>query len=383
MKKTLSSVIYSIIAAVVLLGGISGWFIYDHARKEASLNAVLDELTLEIDEAKLEVEYGASFDPLSVVKSFEGDMKIDCTVDTHVIGDTPFTVILSKEDPYGQTAEKNFHYTVHVKDTMKPEIKLKEESFSFTTGSTFVVESNVESVYDPADGPLMRADTLDKGKWVIEDDLNLDEPGDYTVIVKAMDRNGNESSASYSVTIEEPVPEPEFGPVAGTSEYPYYIRINRALNVVNIYTLDENGIYSVPFRAMVCSTGDATPLGTYNTTIKYRWRALFGGVYGQYATRIVDSILFHSVPYFSEDPSDLEYEEYNKLGTAASMGCVRLCVEDVLWIYNNCPIGTAVEFYDDWENPGPFGKPVPITIDVNDERRGWDPTDPDPNNPWK
>ena len=46
------------------------------------------------------------------------------------------------------------------------------------------------------------------------------------------------------------------------------------------------------------------------------------------------------------------------------------------------PVGTTVELYDDFDYPGPMGKPEPLTIDINDERRGWDPTDPDPNNPW-
>lgn len=380
MNKTLKSVIYSIIAAVIVIGGITGWFIYDHARKEKALNEALDTLYLEIDDSRLNIEYGDEFDVRSIIKDYSGDMKIEGDVDTKTPGDTKITVSLSKEADFNQTAQKDFYITVQVKDTKKPEIKFTEESVSFETGSTFVPESMVESVKDPVDGDLEKADTLDKGKWVIEDDVNPDEAGDYTITVRAMDLNGNEASASLAVTVNEP--DPGFVPVAAVKGYPYYIRINRALNVVNIYTADEKGYYTVPYKAMVCSTGDATPLGTYNTTAKYRWLSLYGGVYGQYATRIVGAILFHSVPYFTEDPSDLEYDEYNKLGTAASMGCVRLCVEDVLWIYNNCPIGTAVEFYDNYDSPGPLGKPTPLTIDTSDERRGWDPTDPDPNNPW-
>ena len=39
--------------------------------------------------------------------------------------------------------------------------------------------------------------------------------------------------------------------------------------------------------------------------------------------------------------------------------------------------------YDDAENPGPMGMPGTLTIDPADEtRRGWDPTDPDPANPY-
>ena len=124
-------------------------------------------------------------------------------------------------------------------------------------------------------------------------------------------------------------------------------------------------------------------LGIYSIKKKWRWQALFGNVYGQYATQIVGNILFHSVPYLKMyDPSSLEYEEYDKLGTKASLGCIRLTVEDAKWIYEYCDSETKVEFYAD-ENPGPFGKPTSQKISDKEELRNWDPTDPDENNPWR
>ena len=161
----------------------------------------------------------------------------------------------------------------------------------------------------------------------------------------------------------------------------YYIRVNRSQNTVTVYERDESGAYTVPVKAMVCSVGRATPLGTYRTSDRYVWRELFGYVYGQYATRITGHILFHSVPYTSMRKNTLKYAEYNKLGTSASMGCVRLSVADAKWIYDNCAPGTQVNFYDG-DDPGPLGKPAAAVIDENDARRGWDPTDPDPENPW-
>ena len=86
-------------------------------------------------------------------------------------------------------------------------------------------------------------------------------------------------------------------------------------------------------------------------------KILTGNVCGQYATQIVQGILFHSVPYLRQDKSTLKYEEYDKLGTSASDGCIRLTVEDAKWIYDNCDSGTLVEFYGD-TNPGPLGKPT-------------------------
>lgn len=170
----------------------------------------------------------------------------------------------------------------------------------------------------------------------------------------------------------------------------YYVKVNNTANVVTIYTKDAEGNYTVPVKAMICSIGTATPTsGKYKLNgTKHRWHTLFGHtpgtyVYGQYTTAIVGNILFHSVPYTTKgDPSTLEYQEYDKLGTKASAGCIRLTVQDAAWIYNNISTGTIVEFYND-SNPGPLGKPGAQKISGNTVCRGWDPTDPDSRSPWR
>ena len=167
------------------------------------------------------------------------------------------------------------------------------------------------------------------------------------------------------------------------AEFPYYIKVNRRQNCITVYTSDENGEYTVPYKAMICSTGlyNATPRGTFHLSTKYLWRELYGKVYGQYATRITGGVLFHSVPYYKKSKSALCTEKYNKLGQQASMGCVRLTVEDAKWIADNCPSGTTVEIYDN-DDPGPLGKPEAAHIDTDSPNKGWDPTDPDVENPW-
>lgn len=169
-----------------------------------------------------------------------------------------------------------------------------------------------------------------------------------------------------------------------TGSTPYYIRVNNQANVVTVYGKDEEGNYTVPVKAMICSTGSATPRsGKYKIPgSKSRWRALYGGVYGQYVTNIVGAILFHSVPYTQIGADCLEWWEYDKLGTSASMGCVRLTVVDAQWVYNNISSGTTVEFYSD-SNPGPLGKPSAQKISGNVECRDWDPTDGAEGNPWR
>ena len=61
---------------------------------------------------------------------------------------------------------------------------------------------------------------------------------------------------------------------------------------------------------------------------------------------------------------------------------MRLCVADEKWLYDNCPEGFPCCIYDEATSPGPLGKPQGIIIDTADARRGWDPTDPNPDNPW-
>jgi surface-anchored protein len=160
----------------------------------------------------------------------------------------------------------------------------------------------------------------------------------------------------------------------------YWIKVNRKMNTVTVYQY-TNGKYKA-VKAMACSVGKngATPKGNYNTQEKLRWHVLMGNVWGQYCTRIYKGYLFHSVWYYSKSKSAQSTKQYNKLGKAASHGCVRLTVADSKWIYDHCPVGTKVTIYDS-SNPGPLGKPSTIKVSTS-KKQGWDPTDPDPNNPY-
>ena len=163
----------------------------------------------------------------------------------------------------------------------------------------------------------------------------------------------------------------------------YYIKVNNLANVVTIYAKVNNDEEYTPYKAMICSTGTYTPKsGKYPIQTKWEWGALQHNVYGHYVTKITGNILFHSVPYEKYNrPDSLQYEEFDKLGTSASLGCVRLQIKDTKWIFDNIPQGTIVEFYSD-ENPGPLGKPKAPKISGNTECRNWDPTDTNQNNPW-
>ena len=157
----------------------------------------------------------------------------------------------------------------------------------------------------------------------------------------------------------------------------YYLQVNKGTNVVTVFQND-----GTPVKAFVCSTGYATPIGTFYTSQKLRWHVLDGPSYGQYCTRITGSILFHSVWYYRNgDYNSQSYREYNKLGTTASHGCVRLTVADAKWIYDNCPLRTkVVVIYGSAANDA-LGKPDAIKVNAG-QFMGWDPTDPMTGNPY-
>ena len=213
------------------------------------------------------------------------------------------------------------------------------------------------------------------GEFINNEDIqNLEEDVNEEIIENIVEENE---------VVENTVTEEKSKNTSGTR---YRLEVNCEQNVVNVYEKDENGEYKDCVKVMICSVGFATPTsGTYSLK-KYggwEWKGLQGDVFGQYATQITGNILFHSVPYTKKgDNSSLEYWEYDKLGTPASLGCIRLTVKNAKWIYDNCASGTKVYFYKD-SNPGPLGKPSERKISGDSEVNGWDPTDPDSDNPWK
>lgn len=207
----------------------------------------------------------------------------------------------------------------------------------------------------------------------ISGSYNNNVPGTYSIDIKAVDFSGNETSKKINIIVKE----------KEVYSKPYVIEVIRNQSTTIVYTTDDNGEYTKIVHVFPCSpgAGNNTPVGTFYSKRGYEWGSLYGGVYGQYSTIITGHVLFHSVPYYSRNKDDLVWKYYNRLGSKDSMGCVRLTVRDAKWIYDNCPNGTMIKIYDG-NLPDGITKPSAQKIDPNDEKRGWDPTDPDPNNPW-
>lgn len=161
----------------------------------------------------------------------------------------------------------------------------------------------------------------------------------------------------------------------------YTLKVNRNTNVVTAY--NNSG---APVKAMTCSvgTGTKTPVGTFSILTKDSWHTLMGPVYAPYCSKVTsDGIWFHPVWYYQNgNRASQSAQSYNLLGTKASHGCIRLTLIDAKWIYENCPVGTKVIIFDGSAANDPLGKPATYKLPAMPNDFTWDPTDPDPSNPY-
>lgn len=179
----------------------------------------------------------------------------------------------------------------------------------------------------------------------------------------------------------------------------YYIEVSLKAQIVYVYDMTDNGGKGELVRAMICSSGrsgNETPIGTWvilenniKSDSRYTWRSLFNNVYGHYATRMFSvtnygqsnesnsfsHYLFHSVPYGSRgNNNSLKWQDWNKLGTPASDGCIRLAVEDSKWIYENVAAWSYVFTIEGKEDPMLWNA---LKRDDIDASCTYDPTDYD------
>ena len=166
----------------------------------------------------------------------------------------------------------------------------------------------------------------------------------------------------------------------------YTIHVNRITNIMKVTRVNSKG-QTVIEKVFPCSTGRKgyiTPPGEYKTFGYYEWKKMVGDVWARYAVTFSTQgkgLLIHSVPYYQKDMSTLESAEFNKLGSPASSGCIRLSVADAKWIYENCKHGTRVHVYEDPNEKTPM--PLRLEIPLDSKNKGWDPTGTfDAGNPW-
>ena len=153
----------------------------------------------------------------------------------------------------------------------------------------------------------------------------------------------------------------------------YLLKVNKTMNCLTVYAPDGSNGYVIPVMAMMTSVGDDTPIGTFHTPEKFRWHLMIDDSYTQWATRITQGFMMHTITYEKSDNMWMNNWGYNNLSVSRSHGCVRLIAKNAKWIYDNCAVGTAITIYEDSTSPSPFMIPDQVSISF---AQRWDPTDP-------
>lgn len=157
---------------------------------------------------------------------------------------------------------------------------------------------------------------------------------------------------------------------------PYSVTVDRVNGVMTVY----NSNRTIPVKSIRVSVGlpsTPTPVGTFRLSRSARWQPLMGNSWGQYGTHVTGNVLVHSVPGGSPDVYALPAGFYNMLGEPASHGCIRVCVADAKWVYENCN-GSAITIFDGIARSeevfkGPLGRNPLVALRAP---YTFDPTDP-------
>ncbi len=181
----------------------------------------------------------------------------------------------------------------------------------------------------------------------------------------------------------------------------FVVEVNRAACCVTVYAYDNvKKSYCIPVKTCTVSVGrdtwsnkgpgglnedtSYTPIGDFSissngTSVKYTMKPMYepdGSIcYARWASHVVGNVYFHSIAVSSDSHYALNPNNYNKLGSPASAGCIRMTVADAKWFYDYVSKGTPVKIVmGSTSYPGTLGKAATIKISSSIH---YDPTDPD------
>ena len=147
MKRKIGIVILGIIIV------IGGYLIYDQMRFKS------DDIILELNDVKV-IEYGESFDPLTLIKKCSGEVIYQESIDT-TIGKHKITFVVKENQ-----VTKEFAFKIEVRDTKAPDITLTIEKDSIELGSQLNITQYIKSVKDNADGDLTYKKELNNAAFI-------------------------------------------------------------------------------------------------------------------------------------------------------------------------------------------------------------------------
>ncbi|MFA5586633.1 MAG: L,D-transpeptidase family protein [Saccharofermentanales bacterium] len=196
------------------------------------------------------------------------------------------------------------------------------------------------------------------------------------------------TTPSTTTTTTAQLPIWELGPLGPISSIRIFLDRQRMV----LYCKDPETGREYPARTFICSTGKSStptptmskgvPLGNKYLLSRFSSPKYVGTCLVRYVTHISSSYYIHAVPYldpYPRGPVELRKDScdlaaYRALGRPASSGCIRLCLRDAKFIYNNVQSGTTCYIL---ASSSGYAIPNAVGVGYPSGSRGWDPTDPE------
>lgn len=219
---------------------ISGCYAYHNYSVYKSIKVVANDTAA--------IEYGsANYDINELLKEVEGEIvSVKKDIDTSVLGEQEIILEVKKDN-----IVKDVPVVVSVVDRTAPVIQLNKDTVSVTEGDNIDLQSNILSVNDSIDGDLSYSsdaseDSLNYYTFSYDD---LSSVGSHDVIVTAVDKSGNISTASFKVNVQEKPKPVEVARVNSTINVPDNVSGNDIVQIAYKYigypyVSGANGPYS-------------------------------------------------------------------------------------------------------------------------------------------
>lgn len=221
-KKKILYILIGIIITSLLVYGFVMFYNWGVQKREEAKLVAFETITVEAkDEYKDTIELTSESNKINVLDMIElksSDKELDTTkytlkpvdyetIDTSNSGNYGVKLIATTTDSYGEEATKEYTINFKVADTIKPEIKIKEETITLDFGATYDPLSNIETITDNIDGNLEKVDNLSKGKsgYTLTTKLDTSTAGEYVVTINAKDSADNKGKTTFTIVVKEKV----------------------------------------------------------------------------------------------------------------------------------------------------------------------------------
>jgi lipoprotein-anchoring transpeptidase ErfK/SrfK len=335
----------AVVAALFLLiAGAVGVYAYDDSKQDEIAEGVriadVDVSGLGAAEAREQV-HDSVVKPLEkpVTVTFDGKRyvlspeKLSISADINSMVDEAFEV--SRE---GSLPSRVWRYATgeELEETIEPTVSYDEEAIDqfIATIAEDVNRESVDASIEPSPASL-NVVPGEPGRTLEADELR-------TQVEKAVQSPGGRTMAAQVTEVQPSVTKEEVA-----AEYPTYLTVDRSSFQLRLFQgLELTKTYTVAIGA----AGFDTPVGVYNIQSKAvdpAWNVPNSGWAGDLAGTVVPG----GTP---ENPLKARWmgifdgagihgtDDVGSLGTAASHGCVRMAVPDVIELYDQVDVGTPI-----------------------------------------